>query len=160
MDTDFAGLCENVNNFSRTEYLRATRVLADFTERIAILSDEEIRDLYGLPRISKEERRLYFSMDPQEQSLALSHRFLTTRLFFILQLGYFKTTRMFFVFSGNEVKEDVQFIMDSYFSGQHLPEKLEINRVTRWKQQQRILSLFDYQRLPALLHLPLLPPYQ
>lgn len=52
---------------------------------------------------------------------------------------------MFFVFSGNEVAEDVQFIMDSHFSGQPLPEKLEINRVTRWKQQQRILSLFDYQ---------------
>ena len=46
--------------------------MTDFTERIAILSAEEIHDLYGLPRFSQEERRLYFSMDPQEQSLALS----------------------------------------------------------------------------------------
>jgi hypothetical protein len=88
-------------------------------------------------------------MDPQEQSLALSHRFLTTRLFFILQLGYFKARRMFFVFSGNEVGEDVQFIMDSHFSGQPLPENLVINRVTRWKQQRRILSLFDYNDFNA-----------
>ncbi len=46
----------------------------DFTDRITILSTEKIRKLYDPPKFSQEERVLYFSMDYQEQNLALSCR--------------------------------------------------------------------------------------
>ena len=124
--------------------------MTDFTERVTILSANEIEDLYGLPELSEEERELYFAMDSEEQNIALRHRSLTTRLVFILQLGYFKAKRMFFVFSNDEIRKDVQFIKNRYFAGEPFPENFEINRVTRWNQQQRILSLYDYSDCDAM----------
>ena len=123
--------------------------MTDFTERITILSAEEVRDLYGSPRFSQEKRSLYFAMDTQEFDLTLSHRSLMNRLSFVLQLGYFKARRMFFSFPLYEAEEDIRFIMDSHFPGHSLPEKMEVNRRTRWKQQQKILSLFDYHECDA-----------
>ena len=123
--------------------------MTDFTERITILSAEEIRDLYDTPRFSQEERSLYFGMDTQELNLALSHRPLTSRLFFVLQLGYFKARRMFFSFSVNGDNDDVRFIMDSHFPGHPLPEKGKITRYTWRNQQLKILALFDYHECDA-----------
>lgn len=123
--------------------------MTDFTERITILSDDEIQDLYSIPMFSQEERSLYFAMDAQELNLALSHRSLTNRLFFVLQLGYFKARQMFFSFSLDEAEEDIRFVMDNHLPAHPLPGKKELNRLTRWKQQQKILSLFDYHECDA-----------
>lgn len=81
-----------------------------FVERITILSINEINNIYNLPRLSEEERGLYFTMDAEERTIAQSHRSLNMKVFFILQLGYFKAKKMFFVLTNNEIKEDLQFI--------------------------------------------------
>ena len=127
----------------------------DFAERITILSPNEIEDLYGLPKLSEEERELYFDMDADELEIACSHRSLMTKLIFILQLGYFKAKRMFFLFTYDEVRKDIQFISERYFCLKSLPKTFEINKTTRWKQQQRILSLFKYHDFNALRRIEL-----
>jgi hypothetical protein len=38
-----------------------------------------------------------------------------SRVYFILQLGYFKACRMFFTFQPNEVDEDVRYVGERYF---------------------------------------------
>lgn len=118
--------------------------LTNFVERLTILSPNEIESLYGLPKLSEEERELYFSMDADELKIAHSHRFLTTKLIFILQLGYFKAKRMFFIFTYDEAHNDIQFIRERYSFPQFLPKNFGIHKTTRWKQQQHILKLFNY----------------
>jgi TnpA family transposase len=118
-------------------------------ERITILSANEINDIYSLPHLSEEEQELYFTMDVVEQKIAHSHHSLDLKLFFIIQLGYFKAKRMFFVFTNDDIREDLRFIKNKYFPAESVPDNFKIAKSTRWNQQQKILSLFDYHDCDA-----------
>jgi hypothetical protein len=56
-----------------------------YKDRITILDDQEIEDLYGLPRFAHDERACYFSLTPEESAVAGSHRTLANRVLFIQQ---------------------------------------------------------------------------
>jgi hypothetical protein len=43
-----------------------------------------------------------------------------TRLYFILQLGYFKAKHQFFTFNLDEVNDDVTFLLNHFFHEPHL----------------------------------------
>ena len=64
--------------------------------RLRILSDSEIDALYGRPRFTQEERGEYFSLSLAEKSALEQLRFVSAKIYFILQLGYFKARNMFF----------------------------------------------------------------
>lgn len=70
------------------------------------------------------------------------------KIYFILQLGYFKARRMFFVFGPQEAEEDGRYIQEQYFPG-FLLTGLEISKPTRLKQQQLILELCNYRSCAA-----------
>ena len=58
--------------------------------RLQILGEEEIASIYERPHFTYEERLLYFSLTaPEKQALEQFHTF-SSRIFYILQLGYFK----------------------------------------------------------------------
>ncbi len=59
-------------------------------KRIDLLSPVEIEDLYSRPTFNDEERFLYFTLNKEEISSAMNYSNERTRLYFILQLGYFK----------------------------------------------------------------------
>jgi hypothetical protein len=112
--------------------------------RLRILSDSEIDTLYGRPRFTQEERVEYFSLAPAEKSALEQLRFINAKIYFILQLGYFKARNMFFVFDPQEVGEDIRFIRSRYFPDfQDLDP--DITKVTRLKQQRTILKLGNYR---------------
>jgi TnpA family transposase len=112
--------------------------------RLRILSDSEIDALYGRPRFTQEERVEYFSLAPAEKSALEQLRFINAKIYFILQLGYFKARNMFFVFDPQEVGEDIRFIRSRYFPDfQDLDP--DITKVTRLKQQRTILKLGNYR---------------
>ncbi len=114
------------------------------SRRISILTQKEIQGLYGFPHFSDEERMVYFSLSPPEEKVVDFHRSAPSKIYFILQLGYFKAKKMFFVFSKEEAKEDIQYVIRRYYpASDHLD--IEIPKMTRKDQQARILSLFDYQ---------------
>jgi hypothetical protein len=69
-----------------------------FKDRITILEDQEIEELYGRPLFNHDERLHFFSLSPEERALADAHHNLANSVLFILQLGYFKARTMFFVF--------------------------------------------------------------
>jgi hypothetical protein len=117
--------------------------------RLTILDAEEIDALYGLPRFTDDERVEYFSLSPQEQATLEQFRSLPSRLYWVLQLGYFKARHLFFVFDFRQVEDDCRFIQQKHFPGSYLPPFIEISKITRLKQQRLILDLCGYRYCDA-----------
>ena len=84
-------------------------------KRLRILADDEIEAIYGRPRFTDEERREYFSLSPTELTAMEQLHSIKSRIYYILQLGYFKARQMFFVFDLQEVSEDRRYIIEQYF---------------------------------------------
>ena len=71
------------------------RRIASDSHRLSILSDEDIDDLYGLPRFTDEDRHLYFGLSlPEREAVDVHTPSVAAHL--ILQLGYFKAKQQFF----------------------------------------------------------------
>ena len=65
-------------------------------KRLQLLSSTEVEELYARSKFNAHERRLYFTLSKPKRA-ALAHQTDTkTRVFFILQLGYFKAKQLFF----------------------------------------------------------------
>lgn len=86
-------------------------------KRIQLLSNTEIEELYARPDFNTYEQNLYFSLNQAERAALEHFRNTQTRIHFILQLGYFKAKQQFFNFSLDEVSNDVQYIVETYYSG-------------------------------------------
>ena len=112
-------------------------------KRLIILSRDEIEALYGRPCFTQEERGEYFSLTPAEKGALEQLRFINAKIYFILQLGYFKARNMFFTFNLQEVRDDIQFIRNRYFPDFQDAEP-DITKVTRLKQQHTILKLVNF----------------
>ena len=113
-------------------------------KRLIILSRDEIDALYGHPRFTQEERCEYFSLAPEEKAALEQLRVINAKLYFILQLGYFKARKMFFVLDPEGIGEDLRFIRDRYFPDFQDADR-GITKVTRLKQQSTILKLGKYR---------------
>ena len=61
-----------------------------YKDRLRILEDQAIEELYGRPTFSHDERSHFFSLTSEERAVADEHYNLTSRVLFILQVGYFK----------------------------------------------------------------------
>ncbi|MBI1766913.1 MAG: Tn3 family transposase, partial [Bacteroidetes bacterium] len=113
--------------------------------RLNILSEKEVQDLYDLPKMSYEERVKYFSLITAEKKELSSFRLLRAKVYFILQLGYFKAKKMFFNFSFKNIEDDIQFILQHHFPGAYHIEGERISGTPRLNQQKRILKLLNYK---------------
>jgi Domain of unknown function (DUF4158) len=119
--------------------------------RLKILSDDEIDRLYGRPRFTEEERAEYFTLSAQEAVVLGQLHSLKSRMFFIIQLGYFKARHMFFVFDLRKVEGDAAYIRKKYFPVFIEDDDPEIAEGTRLKQQRLILSLCKYRNADAVV---------
>ena len=77
-------------------------------KRLIVLEGDEVEALYGRPRFTHEERVQYFALSPKEKSVLDQLHSIKSRVYFILQLGYFKARRMFFIFDLKDVAEDLR----------------------------------------------------
>ncbi len=125
------------------KYMSA-QILASNAKRLQILGNDEIDELYGLPRFTAEEQRKYFELSPLEQAAIEQLHSLKSRIYSILQLGYFKARHLFFVFNFAEIAGDATHIQERYFPEFTLTE-FEPTKVTRLKQQRLILELCNYR---------------
>ena len=64
-------------------------------KRIQLLSDTEVEELYSRPEFNLHEQQLYFTLTPSERTALTQFSNTKTRIYFILQLGYFKVRRNF-----------------------------------------------------------------
>ena len=119
-------------------------------KRLVILGQDETDALYGRPCFTPEERDQYFTLSAHEKAITQKLHSRKSRLFFILQLGYFKARFMFFVFEPEAVEEDAAYIRQRYFPGLN-DAGLEIAKGTRLKQQRLILELCGYRNANAAM---------
>ena len=113
-------------------------------KRLQILGDDEIANLYGRPHFTPEEQSEYFALSPRETDAIAQMHSIKSRIYAILQLGYFKARQLFFVFSFPSVVADAQHIQGRYFPEFQLTE-FELTKVTRLKHQRLILELCNYR---------------
>jgi TnpA family transposase/uncharacterized protein YdeI (YjbR/CyaY-like superfamily) len=113
-------------------------------KRLAILSQDEVQALFGLPNFSDDEREIYFSLDPDETLIFESLRQTSAMLLFLVQLGYFKANRRFYRFSWEEVKADQEYLLQRYFPGEAPPDTIP-SKNTRLAQQKIILQCHNYR---------------
>jgi len=116
--------------------------------RLRILGDEEIAALYGLPHLTDDERLEYFALSPSEKAAMEQLHSLPSQIYFLLQLGYFKSHQMFFVFTFADVAEDTKYIQTQHFPHAILAN-VAVTKVTRLRQQRLILGLFHYRSCDA-----------
>jgi len=117
-------------------------------KRLRILGDDEIQALYGRPHFTDDERLEYFALSPTERATLEQLHSIKSRIYFILQLGYFKSHHLFFVFDMPDVEEDTRYVQTQYFPDFPLDD-LDITKVTRLRQQSFILELFRYRTCDA-----------
>ena len=119
------------------------------TKRLNILPPKEIAELFGLPNFSAEERSFYFTLDPDEQKIMLSLGSKLSRIFFVLQLGYFKEKQNFFNLDLPTIRADFLFVAKTYFPSDNILPSA-ISQKTRLNHQGQILALQGYTRWNVL----------
>ena len=110
------------------------------TRRIKILGREELSALYNLPQFTEDEQKHFFSLSPEEKFNLKTFHALSSRIYFILQFGYFKSHQMFFAFNYKKMIRDIRYIKKKYFS-QSSYNKFKISKNTQFKQQRLVLHL-------------------
>jgi hypothetical protein len=115
------------------------------SSQLNILSEKEVRQIYGLPKLNPKQRSIYLEFTLLELELARKHRTPVTSAYFLLQLAYFKFKRQFFIFDFTKVAEDVAYLKARYFAGKTLPIEGIISKPIRLRQQRRILGLMKYR---------------
>lgn len=113
-------------------------------KRITILTTDEINQLYSRPLFTTKERVQYFSLSQMENELLYTLRSIKSKIYFILQLGYFKSKHLFFQFNLCEVEEDIQHILKVHFNDVEFSDFGSIDKKTKLNQQQLILKRFNY----------------
>jgi TnpA family transposase len=113
-------------------------------KRLKILGADEIEAIYGRPRFTPEERIEYFSLAPTEKAAMEQMHSIKSRLYYLLQLGYFKARQRFFPINLHEVEEDAKYLQERYFPNFRLTD-FDLTKVTRLKQRQSILDLCQYR---------------
>jgi hypothetical protein len=71
-------------------------------KRLSLLPEPEIADLYARPIFNQNEQRLYFEMNQNELDALNQFGSIKTKVYFILQLAYFKAKHQFFTFIPNQ----------------------------------------------------------
>lgn len=111
------------------------------TKRINLLSNAEVSDLYCRPDFASYEQELYFDLSSEELVVLDNYSNARTRIYFILQLGYFKAKQQFFKFDFNEVACDVAHLKKKYFPNTNLKFDDSITRKIIGKQIKGILTI-------------------
>jgi TnpA family transposase len=120
-------------------------LLMDETKRIQLLTDVEISDLYDRPDFNSEERELFFALNQAEEKVLSQYRNARTRVYFILQLGYFKAKQQFFAINFEDALDDINFILKYHFGRTDTDWIGSVSRDCIREQKRDILTLFDYR---------------
>ena len=116
-----------------------------YSGHLHILESEEIAHIYALPDFTPDERALFFSLSTQEGEQLSKLRGVSSKVYFILQLGYFKAKHLFFIFDFADRVVDTAFILAKYFPTTDRKILPNVSRPTRQSQQNLICKLFGYQ---------------
>jgi hypothetical protein len=100
-------------------------------EHLTILEPDEIYDLYSIPVFDKDQQMLFFDLPEVEQKAMQRFKTPLSRLYFILQLGYFKAKQQFYIFNLEEVASDRDHLRERYFAQHLIPSSGKVSKPTR-----------------------------
>lgn len=78
--------------------------------RIEILTDSEVHELYGVPQFTDAQRERYFDLDDSEIVLLSPRNDAITNAYRVLLLGHFKHKPVILQFSFAEIKSDLDYM--------------------------------------------------
>lgn len=107
--------------------------------RLRILSHDDLNKLYKIPELNDEERQVIFELDEVDKNYLDTIQSIPVKIDYILNLGYFRISQYFFSFTFQSVKEDVKFIIKTYFPGKTFPMK-QISKRQYYANRQVILD--------------------
>lgn len=114
-------------------------------ERIKILTNSEIHEIYGFPVFTDDDREIYFSLTEMEKNELNSLSSFSSKIYFNLQLGYFKSKKLFFNPENYDTNDDILFILKNNFGIETKHSAINVPKVNKKRCHDKILSLFDYQ---------------
>ena len=115
-----------------------------YKERLTILHEAEINDLYCLPSLSLEEKRVSFALNDLELDVIKSFRNRNHKCYAIALLGYFKIKPIQLNPAYKELKEDLTFIAEEYFPRFKVP-RFSISSKQKTRIYDKILSLLNFE---------------
>jgi len=122
-----------------------------YKERLTILHTAEINDLYGIPSLSLEEKRVSFALNDLEQDVIKSIRDRKHKCYAIAILGYFKIKPIQLNPPYKELQEDLAFIAEEYFPKCKVP-RFSVSRMQKARIYDKVLSLQNFETWDAKQH--------
>jgi len=116
------------------------------SNRLNILEENQIDELYGHPQLSLEERQQYFSLSEEEHLEKDQFKLISGKILFILQLGYFKCRSLFFSLDKDLSSKDILYIIETFYPDFKI-EDLRVSDRIRLFQQKIIADMFGYKIL-------------
>jgi len=114
-------------------------------KRIYLLPEAEIADTYAPPEFNNNEKKIYFTLDARELDFLNHYSNTRTRVYFILQLGYFKAKQQFFKVKFEDASTDVAYILSNFCNDTETRLSGQISRNYINQQKNDILQLFSYK---------------
>lgn len=122
-----------------------------YKERLKILHEAEIHDLYGVPRLTLEGKRFTFALNDLEMDMIKSIRNRNHKCYAIALLGYFKIKPIPLNPSYKALQEDLEFIAAEYFPQFKVP-RFSVSRMQKARIYDKILGLVNFKSWDAAQH--------
>ena len=113
-------------------------------KRLSLLPEAEVDELYKRPEFNQDEREVYFELSSDELIVLEQLTTIKTKIYFILQLGYFKAKHQFFRFSLQSIQDDANYVKSKYFNDDNIVLEGSIARNSLVIQKKLILNLFHF----------------
>ncbi|MEO8402001.1 MAG: DUF4158 domain-containing protein [Gammaproteobacteria bacterium] len=116
-------------------------------KRLQILHKDEVSAIFGVPQFNLAEQNHFFGLPKNIlEKLKINKKNgknTSSKLYFILQYGYFQARHQFFSINYKDVKEDVLFIIKNYMPNDSIPHELPI-RKTQAYLKNNILQFMGF----------------
>lgn len=116
------------------------------TKRLIILNDAGIKFYYEPKVFALDEQQYYFTLDNHEENIVDNIGSTTSKIYFILLLGYFKASQQLFNLDAiKNIESNLKFVKSKYFPKYTKKVKLKLSKPTRLELERKILKLLDYR---------------
>ena len=122
-----------------------------YSKRLTVLHEAEINDLYGIPSLSLEEKRIGFALNDLELDVIQSIRARKYKCYAIALIGYFKIKPIQLSPTYKELQKDLAFIAEEYFPQFKVP-RFSVSRMQKARIYDKILSLLNFEAWNAKQH--------
>ena len=118
----------------------------NFTKRLTILNQQEIDDLYAQPEFSKEERHHFFALNDTERLYLKKLTNPDAKIWFVLQLGYFRAKHLFYDINLSKSYHDIRHIRSAFLNGIDIKNRIP-DRISQIRYRDKILEFTGYQSI-------------